>query len=144
LLIFPNFTNKNITYIKALKIKKPEPPLPTLKQSNVAVIIQSIQEKKGENIITIDLRSIPDAVTDFFIICDAESTTQVRAIAGNVIEKTKKISDENPWHVEGLQHAEWILLDYVDIVVHIFLKPLRRFYQLEELWSDAVIEEHNE
>jgi ribosome-associated protein len=68
----------------------------------------------------------------------------VKAIAGNVMEKTKIILSENPWHVEGLQHAEWILLDYVDTVVHIFLRPLRKFYQLEELWSDAIIEEHND
>ncbi|MBA2407717.1 MAG: ribosome silencing factor [Chitinophagales bacterium] len=127
-----------------MKIKKTKPPSQTLSQSNVEVIIHSIQEKKGENIISIDLRNIPDAVTDFFIICDAESTTQVKAIAGNVMEKTKIILSENPWHVEGLQHAEWILLDYVDTVVHIFLRPLRKFYQLEELWSDAIIEEHND
>jgi ribosome-associated protein len=68
----------------------------------------------------------------------------VRAIAENVVNKTKEVLDEKPWHSEGVQNSEWILLDYVDTVVHIFLKPLRSFYQLEELWSDAVIEEHND
>ena len=85
-----------------------------------------------------------NAATNFFIICDATSTTQVRAIAENVVNKTNEVLDEKPWHTEGVQNSEWILLDYVDTVVHIFLKPLRSFYQLEELWSDAVIEEHND
>jgi ribosome-associated protein len=100
--------------------------------------------KKGENIVSIDLRNIPDAAADFFIICDAASTVQVKAIADNVMQHTQEKLHEKPWHSEGLQHAEWVLLDYVDTVVHIFLKPQRRFYQLEELWSDAVIEEHND
>jgi ribosome-associated protein len=108
------------------------------------VIIQSIQDKKGENIVSIDLRNIPDAVTDFFIICDAGNTSQVKAIADNVMKKTEELISEKPWHTEGMQHAEWVLIDYVDTVVHVFLKPVRGFYQLEELWSDAVIEEHND
>ena len=101
-------------------------------------IIQSIEEKKGETIISLDLRKIEEAVTDFFIICEASSTTQVKAIAENVIEKT----NEKPWHIEGFEHLEWVLLDYVDVVVHIFIKEKRAFYQLEELWSDAVTTEY--
>ena len=135
---------KIFTTIKALKVNKKQPRQKQLAPSNVEVIIRSIQEKKGENIVSIDLRNIHDAVTNYFIICDASSTTQVSAIAGNVMKKTKEVLGEGPWHSEGLKHAEWILLDYVDTVVHIFLKPLRHFYQLEELWSDAPIEEHND
>lgn len=109
----------------------------------ITTIIRSIQDKKGEHIISIDLRKIPDAVCDFFIVCDAPSTTQVKAIADHIMKQTEDVSGEKPWHHEGTQRAEWILLDYVDAVVHIFLSPQRRFYQLEELWSDGVIEEHN-
>jgi len=89
------------------------------------------------------LRNISDAVSDFFVICDAQSTTQVRAIAMNVEEQARKQLNERPWHIEGMEHQEWILIDFVDVVVHIFLRPLRQFYQLEELWSDGVLVEHN-
>ena len=81
---------------------------------------------------------------DFFIICDANSTTQVKAIAESIEERTSKELKEKPWHVEGIEHREWILLDYVDIVVHVFIKEVRNFYALEELWSDGFIEEHND
>ncbi|MFI5136108.1 MAG: ribosome silencing factor, partial [Chitinophagales bacterium] len=108
------------------------------------VILSAIKEKKGDNICTIDLRNINDAVCDFFVVCDASSTTQVRAIAMNVEGQVLKERNEKPWHIEGVENQEWILLDFVDVVVHIFLKPLRGFYQLEELWSDGVLVEHNE
>jgi ribosome-associated protein len=78
------------------------------------------------------------------VICDAISTTQVKAIADSIEERTGKELKEKPWHVEGIGHREWILLDYVDIVVHVFLKEVRNFYGLEELWSDGFIEEHND
>ena len=107
------------------------------------MIISAIQDKKGENICSIDLRKINDAVCNFFIICDAESTTQVRAIAGNVEEQMLKKQKEKPWHIEGMENQEWVLLDYVDVVVHVFHRPLRSFYQLEELWSDGNLVEHN-
>jgi len=83
-------------------------------------------------------------VCDFFIICDANSTTQVKAIAESIEERTNKELKEKPWHVEGIEHREWILMDYVDIVVHVFIKEVRNFYGLEELWSDGFIEEHND
>jgi ribosome-associated protein len=92
--------------------------------------------------VSIDLRSLNDAVCDFFIVCDADSTTQVKAIADSVMKKTKEEIGEKPRHTEGLEHQEWVLLDYFNVVVHIFLKPKRKFYQLEELWSDGIIEEH--
>lgn len=106
-------------------------------------IIESVQDKKGENILSLDLRNLSDAPAKFFIICEASSTTQVKAIADYIVEGSKKKLNEKPWHTEGLSHAEWILIDFIDIVVHIFLKPLRDFYQLEELWSDGIREEYD-
>lgn len=106
-------------------------------------IIESISDIKGEDIISLDLRKIPDSITDFFIICSADATTQVKAIADNIIEDTHSKLGEKPWKKAGFQNSEWILIDYVDIVVHVFLKDRREFYQLEELWSDAILEKYN-
>ena len=128
---------------KKTVVKKKATSRKKIAKTIVATIIKGIQEKKGENIISIDLRKIQDAVCDYFIVCDAPSTTQVKAIADNVMRLTEEEMGEKPWHNEGTQRAEWVLLDYVDTVVHIFLTPQRKFYQLEELWSDGVIEEHN-
>ena len=105
-------------------------------------IIQAIQEKKGENIISLDLRKIPEAVADFFIICEASSTIQVKAIADFVEEHIKKTVKETPYHHEGFQSAHWILIDYVNVVVHVMQTETRKFYKLEEMWSDAVTEDH--
>lgn len=101
------------------------------------VIIESIQEKKGEEIVSIDLREIPDTACDFFIICHASVNVQIKAIADHIIEKVKEKIGKYPHHWEGFQHLEWVLIDYVDIVVHVFQKQRREFYQLEELWADA-------
>jgi ribosome-associated protein len=100
-------------------------------------IIKAIQEKKGENIISLDLRKIPEAVADFFIICEAASTTQVKAIADEVEEEVKRNCDELPYKHEGRQTLQWVLIDYVNVVVHVMLPENRRFYQLEDMWSDA-------
>jgi ribosome-associated protein len=107
------------------------------------LILQAIQDKKGEQIVSLDLRNIKDAVADYFIICEASSTVQVKAIADHVMEHTQKTIGEKPWHNEGMNNMEWVLIDYVNVVVHVFLKEVRRFYQLEELWSDATILEFN-
>lgn len=106
-------------------------------------IIHAIQEKKGQNIVSLDLRKIPEAVADFFIICEASSTTQVKAIADFVEEHIWENCDERPYKHEGIQALQWVLLDYVNIVIHIMLPESRRFYKLEEMWSDAVLDEHN-
>jgi ribosome-associated protein len=105
-------------------------------------IINSIQEKKGERIISLDLKKIPEAVTDFFIICEASNPIQLKAIADFVEEEVKKKCDENPYKHEGRQGEQWILIDYVNVVVHIMLAEPRKFYRLEEMWSDASIIEH--
>jgi ribosome-associated protein len=107
-------------------------------------IIRAIQDKKGERIVSLDLRKIHEAVADFFIICEATSQPQVRAIADAVEEAVKKGCGEGVYHHEGKQSAQWILIDYVNIVVHVMLPETRKFYKLEEMWSDAVLEEHND
>ncbi|MEJ7736012.1 MAG: ribosome silencing factor [Chitinophagaceae bacterium] len=105
-------------------------------------IIHAIQEKKGDNIVSLDLRKIPEAVSDFFIICSAASTTQVKAIAEYVEEKVTKACGEIPYKHEGYQAAQWVLIDYVDVVVHVMQTEPRKFYRLEEMWSDAALIEH--
>ncbi len=103
-------------------------------------IIAAIREKKGEEIISLDLRKIPEAVADFFIVCEASSTIQVKAIGDFVQETLKSICGEVPYKHEGYQSAHWILIDYVNIVVHIMQPATRKFYNLEDMWSDAVID----
>ncbi len=110
----------------------------------IKTIIAAIQEKKGENIISLDLRKIPEAVADFFIICEAGNQPQIRAIADNVEDRVKEKCSENPYHHEGFQKLQWVLIDYVNVVLHIMLPENRKFYKLEEMWSDADREEHDE
>lgn len=107
-------------------------------------IIHAIHEKKGENIISLDLRKIPEAVTDFFIVCEANNPTLLKAIADEVEHQVKEKCGELPYKHEGRQAQQWILIDYVNVVVHIMLPEPRKFYRLEEMWSDAVTAEHNE
>lgn len=106
-------------------------------------IINAIQEKKGENIISLDLRKIPEAVADFFIICEASSSTQVKAIADYIEYHTKQTVNETPYKTEGQQSGQWVLVDFVNVVIHVMQPETRKFYKLEEMWSDADGEEHN-
>lgn len=106
------------------------------------VIIHAIEEKKGERIVSLDLKKIPEAVTDFFIICEATNPIQLKAIADFVEEEVKKKCNESPYKHEGRQGEQWILIDYVNIVVHIMLSEPRKFYKLEEMWSDASVMDH--
>jgi len=105
-------------------------------------IIHAIQEKKGAKILSLNLKKIPEAVTDFFIICEAGNPIQLKAIADSVEEEVKKKCGENPYKHEGRQGEQWILIDYVNVVVHIMLEAPRKFYKLEEMWNDALIVEH--
>lgn len=107
-------------------------------------IIKAIQDKKGENIISLDLRKIHEAVADFFIICEATNQPQIRAIADAIEYEVKKNCGESPYHQEGRENLQWVLIDYVNIVVHVMLPENRKFYKLEEMWSDAVLQEHND
>lgn len=100
-------------------------------------IIRAIQDKKGKNIVSLDLSKIDGAICSCFIVCNADSTTQVVAIAAGIEEQVLETLGEKVWRVEGQQNALWIAMDYVDVVVHIFQTELREFYKLEELWADA-------
>ncbi len=106
------------------------------------LIIDAIQDIKGQNIIKLDLRELGEAPTDFFIICEGESTTQVNAIASNIQKRIKDEFGEFPSHVEGKQGGFWVLVDYFTTMVHIFHPEKRAFYELEDLWSDAKITEY--
>ncbi len=106
-------------------------------------IINAIQEKKGEKIISLDLRKIPEAVADFFIVCEASSSTQVKAIADYVEFHVKQTLNEVAYMHEGQKGSHWVLIDYVNVVVHVMLPETRKFYKLEEMWSDGESEEHN-
>ncbi len=105
-------------------------------------IIHAIQEKKGENIISLDLRKIHEAVADFFIICEAKSHTQVKAVADFIEEQVQQNCGELPYKHEGRQALQWVLIDYVNIVVHVMQPESRGFYKLEEMWNDGKSEEH--
>lgn len=108
------------------------------------LIIDSISDIKGKNIVLLNLKNIDDAPADYFIVCEGDSTTQVRAIAGNIERRLKSEQQIHPAHIEGTQHAKWVCMDYFDVIVHIFHPETRRFYELEQLWSDAEkIEYHN-
>ena len=105
-------------------------------------VIHAIQEKKGQNIVSLDLRKIPEAVADFFVICEAGSTTQVKAITDFVEEHVHDVCEERPYKHEGTHALQWVLIDYVNIVVHVMQPENRKFYKLEEMWSDATLEDH--
>lgn len=111
----------------------------TQKQVLIDKIIESIQDTKGEDIKIFDLSNIENAVAETFIICSGNSNTQVSAIAGNVEKKVRNELRERPWHVEGHENAMWVLMDYVSVVVHVFQKHIREYYDIEELWGDAKI-----
>jgi len=108
----------------------------------VSLIIQGMEDTKAKNIMILDLQDIEHAITNYFVICHGSSKPQLEAIADAVIGKTIKGVKAKPWHKEGFENAEWILLDYVDVVVHIFKEDRRKFYQLEKLWADAVVKHH--
>lgn len=110
----------------------------------IKTIIAAIQEKKGEHIVSLDLRKINEAVADFFIICEAGNQPQIRAIAEHVEYQVRELCNERSYHHEGYQALQWVLIDYVNVVVHVMLPETRKFYRLEEMWSDAVGQEHND
>ncbi|UOG74080.1 ribosome silencing factor [Hymenobacter tibetensis] len=104
------------------------------------VVVRGMQEKKGLDIVVMNLKELKNAVSDYFIICSASSDTQIDAIARSVEEEVEKLTGQSPWQTEGRMNREWVLLDYVDVVVHVFLRDRRQFYALEELWGDAEIQ----
>lgn len=104
-------------------------------------VINGIEEKKGSEIACLNLKKIANSPCDYFVICEGNSRTHVQAIAGSVEEMIKKETGTRPWHVEGLQNAEWVLMDYVDVVVHIFQPEFRKHFGLEDMWADAVVKD---
>ena len=128
--------------------------LATRKKKNVArltrnskiikTIINAVRGKKGEHIVSLDLRKVKEAVADFFIVCEATNQPQIRAIAEFVEQEVNMKCKEAAYHHEGYHNLSWVLIDYVNVVVHIMLPEPRKFYQLEEMWSDAPVMEHND
>ena len=128
------------------KSRKRESPATSAGESEMlaVAIIEGLQEKKGKEIVSLNLKELKTAVADYFIVCHGESRTQVEALARSVEETVNKLRGENPWHMEGLGNAEWILIDYVSVVVHIFNKEKREFYGVERLWADAEIQQYKD
>jgi ribosome-associated protein len=116
---------------------------PQLENLNHA-IVEGIRDKKGKNIIQLDLRKLGDAPADFFIICEGDSNTHVKAISDSVYKKVKDDLQTAPTHTEGSNDAKWVLMDYFNTVVHVFYPETRHFYELENLWSDADVTEYGE
>ncbi len=100
-------------------------------------IIEAIRDRKANNIVSLNLSNIEDSVADYFIICSGDVNTHIKSIADNAEEDVRKKIGEKPWHAEGFENLEWVIVDYVNVVLHIFKKDIRDFYRLEDLWSDA-------
>lgn len=108
-------------------------------ESLVRAAIEGLQEKKAVDIVTVNLTNIDNTFCKYFIICNGTSNTHVDALADSVIELVRKKCNDKPIHVEGLQTSQWVLVDYADVIVHVFQKEFRDLYQLEDLWADAII-----
>ena len=138
-----NKINADLNNLNALSTRKKNSIVRLTRNSKIfKTIINAIQEKKAEKTISLDLRKIPEAVADFFIICEAGNNTQLRAIADFVETDVKEKCGEASYKHEGRQGQQWILIDYVNVVVHIMLPEPRKFYRLEEMWSDAPMVTH--
>lgn len=105
----------------------------------IAMILKGIEDVKGNDIDILDLREIDNTACDYFIICNGNSNTQVNAIVGAIQKTVSKELKDKPWHIEGTENAEWVLMDYVNVVVHVFQKHIREYYDIEGLWGDAKI-----
>ena len=103
----------------------------------ITTIIGGIEEVKGKEITILDLREIENTVCDYFIVCEGTSNTQVNAIVSSIQKQVSKTLKDKPWHIEGSENAEWVLMDYVNVVVHVFQKHIRDYYDIESLWGDA-------
>lgn len=131
----------NLTETK--KAVKPKFVKLTRNSKIIKSIIEAAQNKKAENITLLDLRKIPEAVADYFVICEADNTTQLKAIADNVEYEVKQKTGEYVYKHEGRSGLQWVLIDYVNVVVHVMMPEARKFYRLEEMWSDAPAENYD-
>jgi ribosome-associated protein len=147
----PLTVNKTVKTKTAAKAKTANPAAAKTKVVKIAksqaelladAAIHGILEKKGRNVLCMDLRNVANAVADYFIICEADSSRQVSAIADSVDFEVKKATGENPFHTEGWENSLWVLLDYVNVVIHVFEAETRHFYRLESLWADAEVKEY--
>ena len=130
------------TFYNILNTQKIKTPSTVSEDVIADVIIDAIQDVKGKNIVKLDLRHIEDSPTQFFIVCEGDSTTQIRAITESISSKVKEVLGLSPSHKEGVDGARWILVDYFNTVVHIFFPETRAFYELEELWGDARVTQY--
>jgi ribosome-associated protein len=103
----------------------------------ITTVLNGIEDVKGHNISILDLRELENTVCDYFIICEGTSNTQVNAIVNSIQKKVSKELKDKPWHIEGSNNAEWVLMDYINVVVHVFQKHIREYYDIESLWGDA-------
>ncbi len=110
----------------------------------IATIIEGLQDKKGKDIVIMDLRHLSSAITDYFVLCTGDSDTHIKALCDSVEDKVREELQEKPWHIEGKEFKKWILLDYISVIVHIFYHEQRKFYALEELWGDAHFTYHED
>lgn len=127
-----------------MKIKTKTKPTRNKQSDSLPLVqhaINGIEEKKGSEIACLNLKKISNSPCDYFIICEGNSRTHVQAIAGSIEEYVKKETGSRPWHIEGLQNAEWVLMDYVDVVVHIFQPHFRQHFGLEDMWADALVKD---
>ncbi len=124
------------------KIKKASPPKRKADSEKLSkAVVKGMQEKKATDIVVLDLRNVKNAIADFFVLCSGGSDKQLDAISESIDEHVYKAVKENPWHTEGKNNKEWMLLDYINVVAHVFRKDRRQFYALEKLWGDAEITE---
>jgi len=133
--LIANLENKKKTTTKRPKKSSSPKQTSTLLDS----IVEGMQERKAKNIITLNLSQIENRVTDYFVICEADSNIHVNSIADSIEDTVIKLTNEKAYHIEGRQNGEWILIDYINIVVHVFLKEAREHYNIEGLWGDAEI-----
>ena len=105
----------------------------------ISYIVEGIENVKGQDIDILDLREIENTVCDYFVICNGTSNTQVNALVGSIQKTVSKAIKDKPWHVEGSENGEWVLIDYVNVVVHVFQKHIREYYDIEGLWGDAKV-----
>ncbi len=124
------------------KIKKASPPKRKVDSEKLSkAVVKGMQEKKATDIVVLDLRNVKNAIADFFVLCSGGSDKQLDAISESIDEQVYKAVKENPWHTEGKNNKEWMLLDYINVVAHVFRKDRRQYYALEKLWGDAEITE---
>ncbi len=129
--------------MEKIKVKKTTKKTTSAESLN-DLIISLIQDKKGKDLISLDLRKITEAMADYFIICHGDSTVQTRAITDYLEEEVRKQTNEKPYHLEGRNNGEWCLIDFGSVIVHVFEKEKREFYQLEDLWSDGILKRYED